>query len=364
MEHAGYMSASGMRLYRAHNIRRPYVHLEHACSELNTFAARWIRDSAVPQAWMYGACYPPHWTATVARRNQSGCTPRMDHACSRLGYNGGTHGPLDQACFWRGYTWEHVAIWIGCVACGEQTGFIGPYIPTDSANVPCTVNLYDRHCELNNAAMRALFDYDWLPFRRMDHSARIVAGPVNPQGRLLVSTWDSKVFLPPRIVTDGSHSREKVAPVVAPAMYGTSSIVKQPEIGGTHSGTGSIASTGIRYAWAATEVDSATDFPAEPPESAGVLLPASTDRPTLEGTPGSIRIYLSVKDKEFRVWVLRSIGGHSKWVISMSGDLHPNQEALQGYRLNMRNPRAPSWVQEKTYRMYEAPSKRVEWWKN
>ncbi|KAH7106685.1 hypothetical protein BKA62DRAFT_797839 [Auriculariales sp. MPI-PUGE-AT-0066] len=190
----------------------------------------------------------------------------------------------------------------------------------------------------------------------MEHSARIVAGPINPQGRILVSTWDSNVFLPPRfLMTDFLHPREKLKPEVT---HSIGAIVKQAEIGGTHVGTGNIASTGIRYSWATTEVDSTADFPSEPPESAGVL-PATADKPKLEGSPGSIRVYLSVKDRDFRVWVLRSVGGRSKWVTSISGDLHPNQEVLQGYRLNMRNPRTPSWVQEKTYKMYEAPSKRI-----
>ncbi|KAH7097052.1 hypothetical protein BKA62DRAFT_774611 [Auriculariales sp. MPI-PUGE-AT-0066] len=184
----------------------------------------------------------------------------------------------------------------------------------------------------------------------MEHSARIVAGPINPQGRILVSTWDSNVFLPPRfLTTDFLHPREKLKPEVT---HSIGAIVKQAEIGGTHVGTGNIASTGIRYSWATTEVDSTADFPSEPPESAGVL-PATADKPKLEGSPGSIRVYLSVKDRDFRVWVLRSVGGCSKWVTSISGDLHPNQEVLQGYRLNMRNPRTPSWVQEKTYKMFK-----------
>ncbi|KAH7061614.1 hypothetical protein BKA62DRAFT_679901 [Auriculariales sp. MPI-PUGE-AT-0066] len=174
----------------------------------------------------------------------------------------------------------------------------------------------------------------------MDQGAHIIAGPVNPQGWTLIATWDGKLFLPPQPpTTDDMHLREKMTPRIVLLIHSPDVKAKQPEI-----------STSICYAWAATEVGSASDFPAEPPESAAVLPAAAAGKAALKGTHGSIRVTCQRRTKIF------------KWVTSMSGDLHPNQEVLQGYRLNVRNPHAPSWVQEKTYRMYESPSKRVEWW--
>ncbi|KAH7070016.1 hypothetical protein BKA62DRAFT_778970 [Auriculariales sp. MPI-PUGE-AT-0066] len=154
---------------------------------------------------------------------------------------------------------------------------------------------------------------------------------------------------------------EKVAPAEMSGTKDGDTETKKPGIGDTRSGSGSIASTGILFAWAVTEVDSVADFPKEPPEPAGPAH-ASLNGPTLDGTPGSIRIFLSVKDHDYCVWVLHPTAGHNEWVKAKPGNGHPNRTVLPGYRLNLRNPRSPSWVTEKTYKEYSAPSKQVLWW--
>ncbi|KAH7074337.1 hypothetical protein BKA62DRAFT_678833 [Auriculariales sp. MPI-PUGE-AT-0066] len=138
---------------------------------------------------------------------------------------------------------------------------------------------------------------------------------------------------------------EKVAPAEMSGTKDGDTETKKPGIGG------SIASTGILFAWAVTEVDSVADFPKEPPEPAGPAH-ASLNGPTLDGTPGSIRIFLSVKDHDYCVWVLHPTAGHNEWVKAKPGNGHPNRTVLPGYRLNLRNPRSPSWVTEKTYKEY------------
>ncbi|KAH7090974.1 hypothetical protein BKA62DRAFT_676962 [Auriculariales sp. MPI-PUGE-AT-0066] len=195
-------------------------------------------------------------------------------------------------------------------------------------------------------------------------SMRVVAGPVDPVGRLEVASYHRRFFRPPARIVAAEIVGS--APVNAP--NGTATDCKPfSETSGitqlhsaTYSNTSTINSTGVQYAWSVTEVGSRTDFPATPAEPAGPL--QANGVPALSNTRGSIRVFISCKDREFRAWVLDEVLGEVQWVSAVSGHLHPNQTLLRGYKLSLRNPRAPSWVNSKTHKEYGSRSKKIEWW--
>ncbi|KAH7060953.1 hypothetical protein BKA62DRAFT_424685 [Auriculariales sp. MPI-PUGE-AT-0066] len=201
--------------------------------------------------------------------------------------------------------------------------------------------------------------------RQMDFIMRVIAGPVDPLGRLPVTLYRGDLFRPPPRHAVAYLGMETAAVTSSLAAANVSESVATNcttslETRAKYSKISTINSTGVQYAWSVTEVDSKTDFPFMPPEPCG---PLHFDAPaTISGTRGSICAFISCKDREFQAWVLDEVHGAARWVPASSGHAHPNQTVLKGYKLNLRNPRAPSWVNSKTHREYQSRSKELDWW--